>query len=201
MPRRTSLHSIIVLLGLAAASVPCRAQQSGTWDFVVRLDDRPVGTHRFVLESDGADGMRLLSDARFDVKLLGVTVYSYRHRSRETWRGGCLSTIDATTDDGGKHAQVRGRLNNGTFQLEGSPDSVKGCLMTFAYWNARLQEQSRLLDPGSGRIEPVRVERLPGREAWRISGLPNPIEIAWEAGRWASLDTVVGGRRLTYRLQ
>ena len=64
------------------------------------LDGKPIGEHRYTLER-GADGapQRVLSDARFDVRLLGIPVYRYRHQAQERWQGGCLQAIQADTDE------------------------------------------------------------------------------------------------------
>ena len=70
-----------------------------------------------------------------------------------------------------------------------------------------------MLDPGTGRVEPVRITPLPearidvaGQAAavrgLRISGLPHPIDVWYAGDRWVGLDTTVqGGRRLSYRLR
>lgn len=198
----------VALLAFATASpvapLPAAAQVPGAWDFIVRLDGRAIGTHRFALAGDGDSAWLLASDANFDIKLLGITVYSYRHRARERWSGGCLESIEAVTDDDGRRTEVRGAQVAGAFRLQ-SDEAAAGCVMSFAYWHPRLREQKRLLDPGTGRIVPVRIEPLAApsaaRTTWRITGLANPIDVLWEGGRWTGLDTTVDGRRLTYRLQ
>jgi len=47
------------------------------WNFAVLLDGKPIGTHRFVLAQAG-QLRQLSSDARMDVKILGL---SLRHLS------------------------------------------------------------------------------------------------------------------------
>jgi hypothetical protein len=86
--------------------------------------------------------------------------------------------------------------------------------MSFAYWNPQaLAMQSRLLDPGTGRIESVAIRPLAaatlevhGRRVpvtgLRINGLKHPIDLWYSDGQWVGLDTTVdGGRKLAYRLQ
>jgi hypothetical protein len=206
--------------GLLALVPAAHAQPVGEWDFVVRLDGKPVGTHRFTLAREGADGLALTSTALFEVKLLGFTAYRYRHEARERWDGNCLAALDASTDDDGRRTQVRGRRGPTGFGLEVSADGVPeaperggNCIMSFAYWNTALATQQRLLDPGTGRFVPVQVMPLPATEidaprgrvvarGWRIAGLPQPIDVWYDGERWAGLDTTVqGGRRLTYRLR
>lgn len=162
--------------------------------------------------------MTLDSEARFDVTLLGVPLYRYRHRVSERWSDGCLASIDARTDDNGRTTEVRGQAQGGRFALQARGDgaaasapSADGCLMSFAYWNPGLGVQTRLLDPGTGRIEAVAIG-APGAvptdlqaqavRGLRIGGLAQPIDVWYVGDRWVGLDTVVdGGRRLSYRLR
>lgn len=215
-PRAATLGLSAALAGFAAA---CHAQPGAEWDFVVRLDDRPIGTHRFVLSPGDAGTLAIASDAQFEVKVLGWTAYRYRHRAHERWTGDCLAALDASTDDDGRRTQVRARRADGAFRIEVDPPpdhapatSAGSCLMSFAYWNTRLPAQQRLLDPGTGRVVPVQVQPLPpaaidtrrgpvSARGWRIAGLPNPIDVWYAGSEWIGLDTVVGGRRLTYRLR
>jgi hypothetical protein len=191
------------------------------WQFTVRLDGKPIGMHRFTLAPGDDRSVVLSGEAQFDVSLFGVPLVRYRHRVNERWADGCLVAIDAHTDDNGRQTEVRGRSERGRFDLlvreDGRPfatrDESASCLMSFAYWNPALAGQKRLLDPGSGRVEPVAVEEtlaVPAdlRQAGtrlrglRIVGLPQPIDVWYEGDRWVGLDTAVaGGRRLSYRLK
>jgi hypothetical protein len=220
--------SALALFGLVASGlVPATpvvvpaASAPAEWRFTVRLDGKPIGSHRFVLAGAGDGGLAISSEAQFDVSLLGVPLYRYRHRADERWADGCLASIDARTDDNGRRTEVRGQVQAGRFDLqvrgEGRPAPApavpSGCLMSFAYWNPALAAQSRLLDPGSGRVEAVAiatpaaaptdlgVQAQPVR-GLRIGGLAQPIDVWYVGDRWVGLDTVVGdGRRLSYRLR
>jgi hypothetical protein len=155
--------------------------------FAVFLDGEPVGSHRFELsEQDGE--RRLTSVARFDVKLLGVPVYRYRHEATEQWSGDCLVALSARTHAGGERTEVRSKPER--------------CVMSFAYWNPRILEQRELLNAQTGELERVSVAAL-GEGRYRISGTKHPIELRYSPkGEWLALDsTVAGGRRLSYRLQ
>lgn len=208
------------------ASEPSQADPSTAgngrtdWTFDALLDGKTIGSHRFALSREGAGVAQLDSEARFDVRLLGLTVYRYRHKATERWQGNCLASIAAQTDDDGRRTEVSGRETDDRFALsvaEGRSapveTSIDGCLMSFAYWNPALAQQSRLLDPDHGRIVPVRIEALPqqslsvqGRtesvRGLRITGLPQPIDVWYAGSRWVGLDTTVeGGRHLAYRLR
>ncbi len=182
------------------------ATESGEWSFAVTLDGRPIGTHRFTVTSSpggagGAMERTVDSSAQFAVKVLGLTVYRYRHHARERWNGDCLRELRANTDDDGQASQVEQRFDT-------------GCLMGFAYWNPRLPTQQRLVDPQTGRTEAVRLERVPDAtvpvqgqpvpaQGWRLLTGKQDITLwyARASGRWIALDALAaGGRQLSYRL-
>lgn len=199
--RATVLASLVLAHGLAGIDVArADAPQSDTWDFAVTLDGKPIGTHRFVVSGDVAQ-RTVDSSAQFDVKLLGITVYRYRHQARERWQGDCMRELQSSTDDDGKASTVGQRFDS-------------ECLMGFAYWNPRMTAQQRLVDPQTGRIENVRLERLgdaqidmQGRPVaatgWRLLAAKQNITLwyAQPSGRWIALDAATaGGRTVSYRL-
>lgn len=187
--------------------------------FGVFLDGKPIGEHRFTVTGP-PDAREVQSDARFAVKLLGITVYRYWHQASERWRGDCLSSLTASTDDDGDASRVRAEpagdgLAVVTESASGSTTrSVPGCAMSFAYWNPAIQTQTRLLNAQNGKAETVRIGRagsgsvdVRGRPVsatrWRIEGTPQPIDVWYSAqGEWVGLDSVLeGGRGLAYRLK
>lgn len=234
MSRRWATAALAGAAALAAAgamaSAPplpaARAVMSATpaeWRFEVMLDGKPVGEHRFTLSTDRIDAAnpalserRLHSVASFDVKLLGITVYRYRHDARERWQGDCLAELDARTDANGKLSTVKARREGDALAISAPAGAapMPGCTMSFAYWNPALRRQSLLLNPQTGRN--VAVQMVPmgtgmvevrgsavQAEHWRLTGDESPIEL-WYApggGDWLALDATVNGRRLSYRLK
>lgn len=203
---RWLLAPALLWTGLALAQGEPATAEAGEWNFAVTLDGRPIGMHRFTVSGTGpgsGTGAERTVDSRaqFDVRLLGFTVYRYRHHARERWRGDCLRELRASTDDDGKPIQVDQRFDG-------------DCLMGFAYWNPRLLTQQRLVDPQTGRTEAVRLERLPdasvdvqgqpvAAKGWRLLTDKQRITLWYAAasGRWIALDAVAaGGRMLSYRL-
>ena len=92
--------------------------------------------------------------------------------------------------------------------------SEPGCLMTYAYWNPAMREQKRLLNPQTGKVDAVKVERVAsghvtvgGKDVaatdWRVTGGDSPVDV-WisEQGEWVGLDSMVsnGKHKLAYRL-
>ena len=155
------------------------------FDFAVFLDGQPVGSPRFEVREE-AGPRRVTSRAQFDVKVLGIPFYRYRHEATEQWRGDCLTNLEARTDDGGERSSVS--------------LAPQGCQMSFAYWNPRMLEQTALINAQTGKLEPVAVSSL-GEGRYRVAGPKNPIELRYSpSGEWLELDaTVAGGKRLSYR--
>jgi hypothetical protein len=186
-----------------------------SWTFRVLLDGQPIGEHRFTATpSDDRSGHTVLSEATFTVRLLGITLYRYQHRSVEHWRGDCLVGLSADTDDNGQRMRVSAASQGEVFEVSApAPLKLRGCVMSFAYWSPALRSQHQLLNGQTGRLESVRLEpvaegsvalggRPAGATGWRIDGMPQPIFLWYTPqGDWLGLDTRVdGGRVLSYRL-
>ncbi len=194
--------AVVALILFALQSGPVAAQAARVWDFRVTLDESSIGSHRFTLGKQGEEA-ELVSEARFDVKLLFFTAYRYAHRAAERWRGNCLLGLDSRTDDNGKQLAVSvGRA------------SLDGCVMSYAYWNPLILRQPRLLNAQTGEIEPISVAAMGddtmqvrgaavAAKRYRISGPKNPIDLWYSpGGEWLALEsTLEGGRRLRYRLE
>lgn len=200
--------------GERAATTPTAATTAaqGPWNFRVLLDGKPIGHHRFTLEQKGAERV-LRSEARFDVKLLGLTVYRYRHEATERWRGDCLAGLAARTDDDGEESVVEAVQEGGALTVRGprGDEALPGCMLSFAYWNPAMLRQTRLLNVQTGAVEAVRIEPLGSEtvrvsgadraaQRWRVIGVEQPIELWYSLqGDWLALaSTVSGGRKLSY---
>lgn len=211
---RDALFGLLAGLGVSGAHAT-----TTVWDFAASLDGRPIGQHRFELEETEDGRSQLRSAARFDVKLLGLSVYRYQHENLERWQGDCLQEMQARTDDDGRETRVQARAADGSYErrVQGPepppPQTLPACVSSFAYWRPDLVKREALLDPGSGRWSTVRFSALPARtlevqgrpqsvQGWRIEGLPQPIDVWYADRRWVGLDAKVGGgRTLSYRLR
>jgi hypothetical protein len=185
-----------------------------TWNFSAYLDDAPIGYHRFTLREDSAR-TELRSEARFEVKVMFITVYLYAHDAVEQWRGNCLESLTSRTDSNGDRQTVAGTREGAGFAIATgrSVETIDGCVMSFAYWNPAMLGQSQLLNSQTGKYEQVRIvalgeEKLSVRgepvnaKRYRITGPRQPIDLWYSTGdEWLGLEsTVAGGRRLRYRL-
>ncbi len=201
--------------GILAADQQADAAPDEFLEFAVYLDSREIGTHRFSF-TPLEDGYRLLSEASYDVRILFINAYRYRHRSEELWRDGCLFAIDAHTDANGEDFQVAGQRGDDGMVLEtldGALSVDSDCPRTFAYWDRELLAASdRLVNSQTGEVAEVSLapldrEALPwegDREA-RAFVLRNPEADVYlwydDDDRWLGLRSVLdNGRTLSYRL-
>ena len=211
------MNARVALVLVALYAGPIAFAAAGTaereWRFEVFLDDEPIGYHHFRLSAD-SETQRLHSEARFRVKVLGLTLYTYSHRSLELWQHNCLARIDASTDDNGSEFHVRGVRSGTELLLESGPEAtgLPGCVMSFAYWNPAILQQQRLLNAQTGEYLSVEVVRL-GQSTLEVAGQPVPaqhyriatgerdIELWYSRDEdWIGLrSTTRGGRELRYR--
>ncbi|CAN5343735.1 hypothetical protein BH09PSE5_BH09PSE5_32360 [soil metagenome] len=215
---RTASVLTVALLVLATST---DALATGPSDvdlaFTTLLDGKPIGEHRFSITSNG-NSRQVVSEASFAVKVMGLTVYRYKHKAVEQWKGDCLSEMIATTDDDGKALEVKASAaaDGSSLDVVGSAGtrSLPGCVMSFAYWNPAILKQTKLLNGQTGEYESVQLTsqgegdvevrgKTVSATLWRISGPVQPVDIWLTAkGDWVGLDsTVAGGRKLTYRLR
>jgi hypothetical protein len=155
------------------------------------------------------------SHANFAVRILGFNAYQYRHTAVEQWQGDCLTALTAATDDDGKDTEVRATRAGETLNVvaDQTVQPLNGCVMTFAYWNPAIRTQTRLLNPQTGRFEPVQITEA-GSGLLDVRGVPTPatriritglsaaIDVWYSPqGEWLGLDSLVNGRhKLSYRL-
>ena len=183
--------------------------------FDVFLDERPIGFQHFDLQPT-SDGMRVVTQAEFKVKVLRITVFEYDHRNEELWRGRCLQAIESTTNSNGTPYRVNGRAGETGFVLGGGGPArgLGDCVGTFAYWDrSQIAGRDRLLNSQTG--EYVAVEARPlgagtltlgGREVsverLALSGRDIDITLTYasDSGEWLALDSrIESGRMLRYR--
>lgn len=199
------MRIIVLLLSLSVASQAfCGAAQ---YDFGVFLDGKRIGEHRFVVEELAEGRYAMQSNARFDVKVLFVPVYRYRHAAEEIWEDGCLQSISSRTTVNGRESELRGRLQSESFELEVEDAGLTQsralplCVSTYAYWDAgTLLRQERLLNSQTGTYEPVTFEKGSGGQV-AINGERFVINLDYDANQWRGLSTLRDGRKLEYRLE
>jgi len=195
------------------ASASAAADAEDQWAFEVFLDDKPIGFHEFAL--DGSEGRYTLTTrASFDVKILFINAFRYRHENVETWQDGCLTGISARTDNNGEALTVEGEIEADRFVVTSAVgnDVLPSCVKSFAYWNPDILTADRLLNSQTGEFEDVDIvfeERellaVDGRdiEADRYALTTNEktIRLWYSAAgqRWLALEAPAkGSRKIRY---
>jgi hypothetical protein len=214
---RQALQSLVATIALGVISFTGTASAEtyrADWKFEVLLNDKPIGFHSFSLTDDG-ERQTLTTEAQFDVKVLFINAFRYRHDNTEIWGNGCLDSIDAKTDSNGDLLSVRGQRYDNAFELEGQPgQQLPGnCIQTFAYWNPDILGSSQLLNSQTGELEDVAVTRenldvidVNGQTVeairYRLLAKSGAITLWYsndESRRWLALEAPAkGGRTLRY---
>ena len=218
MIKSTSIRRAMTALSCTAALALVNTAAADTnradWNFEVLLNSKPIGFHSFSLTDDG-EQQTLTTEARFDVKVLFINAFRYRHENTEIWSGGCLDSIDATTDSNGKRLSVRGQRSDDGLELDGQsgPQLVDTCVQTFAYWNPDILDSSRLLNSQTGEVEDVSVTResvepidVNGQQIeavrYRLNAKAGAITLWYSndaSQRWLALEAPAkGGRKIRY---
>jgi hypothetical protein len=202
-----------LLATLLVSGSPALANQ--TWDFRVFLDDKEIGTHRFDLVEQGAE-RQLTSKARMAVKVLFVTAYSYDHQDVEHWQGDCVSKLSSTTDDNGKKHRVDIQRRDGTTAVQtlAGTQRLGDCVLTFAYWNPAMLQQTQLLNSQDGEYVDVKIKDA-GADSIVVRGVKTParryelrsqklsIDLWYsEQKEWLALESKTErGQKLIYKLR
>jgi hypothetical protein len=118
-------------------------------DFEVRVDNKPAGTHRLTIKSEGdTHEVAFQTDVKMDFI---VYAYVFKFRGTEVWRDGRLENADIRCEDGGKKRsfslKTDGRVQQISFNGKEVPASSLG-LMTTAYWR---------LPPADSRKKPLTI--------------------------------------------
>ena len=204
--RTTGLLAVLLLTGLHGVAQADAVEQ---WKFQVSLDNSVIGTHEFRLEEEQG-AQRLTSEAAFDVRFLFFTAFRYRHENTERWSGGCLQGIQARTVSNGKTQQVSGTREQESFivKTDQQQQVLPECVMSFAYWNPRFLQQTRLLNPQTGEYLDVEIEELAtdtlevrgvARQAshYRLTAKGVDVELWYSLdNEWLALQSIAGGDRV-----
>ncbi|MEM7280047.1 MAG: DUF6134 family protein [Pseudomonadota bacterium] len=208
------------LLGITLLWVTCSMVSTSTnaleysgpvdhLNFNVYFNDKRIGEHTFTFSQ--ADSVtRVQSEASFNYKILFITAFRYEHSAAERWRNNCLTQIEARTNSNGNRVQLSGERSTAGFMLDTGDQETElpDCVMTFAYWNPRLLDQSRLLNPQTGEYVDVEVVAM-GEETLQMDGKDLPAKryriIADDADislwysleyEWLALESVAKGKHL-----
>jgi hypothetical protein len=132
------------------------------WAFDVYLDKNKIGQHVFKLNESN----ELTSTAKFNVKVLFISAYQYDHKAIEQWQGDCLSSLESHTLENKVETNIKAKLSGQEFTVDDGKlkQKLPACTMTFAYWNPKIIQQTKLLNPQNGEWLDTKFTNL-GTEA------------------------------------
>lgn len=210
-----AMLATLLSTALLAATTVAYAVPNDNWRFKVLLDGKPIGEHSFTVRGN-AQQLQASSEARFDVKFLGFTAYTYQHSNTERWQNHCLAQMDAKTNDNGKQLTVQAAKGQQALAVKtnDAEQEVAGCLKSFAYWHLPYLKTPRLLNSQTGEVMQVQLQKV-GNESleingeavpaqrYRLSGKDLQIDLWYSsANRWIGLESLTKeGRRIRYVLQ
>lgn len=171
-----------------------------------------IGSHNVDFQGSGSDfAVRTTIDIA--VRILGVTVFVFRHDGTETWRNGILHAFESKTTDDDSEFFVRGRAEGGVFQITNrkGTETAPAEIMVGSYWAPEIARQRQLIDPQRGRIKtqqllstdkmPIQVGKAPVQATrYHVVGVTNGWVAYDDAGRWIAAELKKKGSDILYRL-
>lgn len=144
----------------AAATLTPQSAQTGTFAYQVLRDGEVVGEQRNDFERRGEE-LRVVTDVRINITLLGITVYDFTQRIEESWQNGVLTSLSSVAVDDGDTRTVRlvreGDRLVGTY--DGKQRDLPGTLVPSTLWNSAVVEHSSVLETTKGRERTFTVEQ------------------------------------------
>jgi hypothetical protein len=137
------------------------------WNFDVYLDKTRIGQHTFKLSAAN----ELVSQAKFNVKVLFINAYQYNHTAVEQWQDGCLQQLEASTLENDVSTKVKGAADSAGFVVDDGKQKqvLPGCAMTFAYWSQKMLQQTKLLNPQNAEWLDTKIVKT-GSEMLDVKG-------------------------------
>jgi hypothetical protein len=153
------LLAAVLALGFAASAWAAELP-SGTVIYGIHHEKYgDVGTHKLTFSRSGEDLMVEVQN-KMKVKLLFITVFSYKADRRELWRDGKMVSYRSQTDDDGTDIATAAELKGGKLVIEGPDGPIEGPFGVFPTnpWNSKIVEQSLLMDTKTGALLNVKID-------------------------------------------
>lgn len=197
-----------VIAASSAFAQPLRADQPVA--FTVLRDGTPIGTHRVTFTRRGAE---TIAEVNIDlrVRFAGIVVYRYTHNSRETWRDGRLTSLNAQTDDNGARTAVTAQGSADGVVVDGPAGrfTAPSDIVPTSYWRRDTVQRRQLLDTQRGRIAeisagpPISETKIVGARSlpvryWNLTGDLDLAVAYSDQGIWSSMRFRLRGSDFVY---
>jgi hypothetical protein len=221
LPRRALLS--LGAASLALCALPCLPfaaspialpSDPANRRFTVLYKGGKIGTHTIVnTPTTGETHVR--TQINLIVKAAFITMFSYSHRSEETWRDGRLAALASVTEEGGDKFQVEGSAVPQGFRIVGKDGpfiAPAGALTSNSLWSPAVLDQQTVIDAQHGGMTGVSATKL-GDEQIAIGGrqiraarykfiTPYLAGFIWydDASQWVHGQFERDGARIEYQL-
>jgi hypothetical protein len=170
--RRFLAGSGAVLVAAPAAAAPLPVPPGGQIGFKVLRNGAPIGEHHLTFVQNG-DDLAVSINADLDVRMLGLSVFTYQIAATERWSAGSFAGLDSHVNHNGTKLEVHAHPIPGGFHVDatkaGSYDYTgTPAMLPLTYWN-RAFLGAEILNVETGHHYPAIVNspgwyRLPTAE-------------------------------------
>jgi hypothetical protein len=220
LPRRKLLIS--ALAGAAMCALPrlplaetlvTLPSNSANRRFWIFYKGNKIGAHTVSNMANGET--RVTTEVNMLVKALFLTLFSFSHRSEESWRNGMLVSLKSDTMEHGERLSVVGSAVSQGFRVvskDGPFIAAASALTSNSLWTPAVLEQQTLIDAQHGGIIGVSAHKL-ADERVMIAGVqvhaaryrfisPYLAGSIWydDLGRWVHGEFERDGAKVEYRL-
>lgn len=150
--------SLSFLTTAHAAALSPESAQTGTYVYQVLRDGEVVGEQRSDFERRGAE-LRVVTDVRINITLLGLVVYDFTQRIEERWENGVLVAFNSVSVDDGdtRNVSLRRKGDRLVGKYDDKERDLPGNLIPSTLWNSAVVEHSAVLETVKGRAREVQV--------------------------------------------
>jgi Family of unknown function (DUF6134) len=181
---------------LVAWSVyPVWADNTEQRDYEIRVDGKPAGKSRLTIADKDDGTTRVNASGKVEVKLLGLTVYSYTVTSSETWKAGQIVELKCSAVEDGKKTDVDAWQAGQELRIRvngKNSNAVRADVWPSSYWKLADKKYHNngiaILDADTGREQDGQLRYI-GTEAitigarardcyhFSVTGIPIPIDL------------------------
>ena len=142
-----------------AAALSPESAQTGTYVYQVLRDGEVVGEQRSDFERRGNE-LRVVTDVRINITLLGLAVYDFTQRIEERWENGILVAFTSVSVDDGdtRNVSLRRKGDRLVGKYDDKDRDLPGNLIPTTLWNSAVVEHSSVLETVKGREREVQVK-------------------------------------------
>jgi len=139
-------------------------------EFDIYRNNKHIGKHVFSFKKID-DQLAVESEINFEIKKLGIVLYSYHVKGTEYYKDGKLVKFNSKTDQNGKEKFANIKLENEELIIDGSSYKGKAPIdyLLGTWWNHGIVKAEAQISAVSGRIIKQKVTFL-GKETLKIGG-------------------------------